>query len=59
MKNKIMQLAAAAFIGMFLIVVSCTSSTSEKTADQDTTAAPVDTTTLPADTTAQDTSSVK
>lgn len=59
MKNKIMQLAAAAFIGAFLIVASCTSSTSEKAGDQDTTANPVDTTTLPADTTAQDTSSVQ
>lgn len=61
MKNKIMQLAAAAFIGLFLIVASCTSSTSEKAGEQDTTATQVDTTTLnttPADTTAQDTSSV-
>ena len=62
MKNKIMQLAAAAFIGAFLIVASCTSSTSEKAGDQDTTATPVDTTaidTTAADTTKQDTSSVQ
>jgi hypothetical protein len=46
MKNKIMQLAAAIALGGLLIVASCTSSSSEKTGDQDTTATPVDTTTL-------------